>query len=106
MGKVSSNMPVMTSTDTLVAGVDFHVPANIQGGLVIPGVGAFTITPGNALVKNTRAVYVGGAGNMAVTMSDGTSVTFVGLLAGLMYPLQLSAVAAGGTTAFNLIGVY
>lgn len=66
---------------------------------------AFVITPGSALRHNTRAVWVGGAGNLKATMVDGTEVTFSGVAAGTLLPIQVSAVASSGTTATLLLGL-
>jgi len=74
-------------------------------GLSTPAMGAFDITPGSALQETTRAVYIGGGGNLECTMDDGSTVTFIGLSAGVIYPLRVSAVASGNTTATSIIGL-
>jgi hypothetical protein len=73
-----------------------------------PAIGAFAITPHNTnpLTKPTRCVFVGGAGNLKVTMMDGSEVTFTGILAGSFVPIQCRIVQATGTTATNLVGMY
>lgn len=69
---------------------------------------AVAITPDNSndLVTVTRGIYVGTAGDLAVVMVGGETVTFVGLTAGVLYPLAVARVKLTGTTADNLIGVY
>lgn len=68
---------------------------------------AAAVTPSDAtILPVTRAIYVGGAGNLAVTMAeDGNAVTFVGVLAGMVYPLQVTQVLATGTTATNIVAL-
>lgn len=68
------------------------------------------ITPSNTVDLPdgyTRAIYVGGAGNMVADSANGeTSVTFTGLLAGMIYPLRVKRVRATSTTATLLIALY
>ena len=66
---------------------------------------------GNAIVPDdagafmmvTDALYVGGAGNLRVLMAEGTDVTFIGVLAGTIYPLRVTRVYATNTTATNIV---
>lgn len=76
-------------------------------GIIWPGDGAFAITPHdtNELVKVTRALWVGGAGNVKVTMENGDFVTFSGVAAGTLLPLRVRLVFSTGTTATLMIGV-
>lgn len=68
---------------------------------------AAVTTSDSTVLPITRALYVGGAGNLAVTMGeDENNVTFVGVLAGMVYPLQVSKVLATGTTATNIVALY
>lgn len=61
------------------------------GAVAIPGTDqTFTVA--------VRAVYVATAGNLQCTMSDGSAVTFVGLLAGSVYPFAITSVVDAGTT--------
>jgi hypothetical protein len=78
-----------------------------------PAVGAFAITPSNATVFDgtggkipPRSLYVGGAGNVAVVMLNGTSVTFSGVAAGTTLPIRVKQVLATGTTATMILGLY
>lgn len=68
---------------------------------------AAVTTSDSTVLPITRALYVGGAGNLTVTMGeDENNVTFVGVLAGMVYPLQVSKVLATGTTATNIVALY
>lgn len=59
------------------------------------------------LTRAGRAIYIGGAGNLVCTLAkgDGTS-TFVGLLAGQVYPIAISAITATNTTITNALILY
>lgn len=55
----------------------------------------------------TRAIYVGGAGNIVADSASGdTSITFTGLLAGVIYPLHIKRVRSSLTTATSLLAIY
>jgi hypothetical protein len=72
-----------------------------------PGASAIAITPNNtdALEKISRAIYIGGAGNLTVEMLGGQTVTFVGLSAGCLLPIRVNKVLTS-TTATNLVALY
>lgn len=78
-----------------------------QPGLDSPAAHAEPLTPSDAgtLTRATRAIYVGGAGNLRVTMVSGGVVTLTGVLAGQIYPLRAAQVLATGTTATGLVGL-
>jgi hypothetical protein len=79
-----------------------------QVGLRDPGVHAATVTPDDNtdLGHVTRALYVGGAGAVAVIMNGGESVTFSGVTAGTFLPLRVNRVKATGTTATNIVAIW
>jgi hypothetical protein len=73
-----------------------------------PGVSAITITPHNTtpLAKVSRAIYIGGSGNLVVEMLGGqTPITFVGVSAGCVLPIRVTKVLTD-TTATNLVALY
>ena len=65
---------------------------------------AFSITPSDATTQRASAVYVGGAGNVAVKTEDGTTLTFVGAQAGTILPIKTLQILATGTTGTSLVG--
>jgi len=77
--------------------------------------GAFTIAPSDTATvetyaDNTRkykhcAIYTSTAGNIKVTMPDGSTPTFVGLPAGAFLPIQATMVWATGTTCTGMLGL-
>lgn len=55
---------------------------------------------------STRALWVGGAGNLAVRFVDtATTITLVGVAAGTLLPLQVNKVMAA-TTATSIVALY
>lgn len=78
-----------------------------SGGLTAPASHGFAVTPhdANELAEVTRALYVGGAGAVAVVLASGASLTLSGIAGGTILPLRLRQVRATGTTATNLVGL-
>lgn len=69
--------------------------------------GGYTITKSDTTVLDppTRGVWVGGAGDLAVRLVDGSTVTLVGVPAGTLMPIRADKVLAA-TTATNISGLY
>lgn len=69
---------------------------------------AVAVTPNDSsdLSGVTQAIYVGGAGDLHVTMSDGSEVTFVGIDTGETLPLRVRRVYATDTTATDIVALY
>lgn len=65
------------------------------------------VTPSDSTVLGaTRALWVGGAGNVAVTFYKGGTVTFVGVPAGTMLPVVVSQVMSTNTTATSILALF
>ncbi len=61
----------------------------------------------STVLPTTRALYVGVAGNVAVMMAhEDTAVTFVGVLAGSILPIQVTKVMATNTTATSIVALW
>ncbi|MEM9224102.1 MAG: hypothetical protein AAGB11_17100 [Pseudomonadota bacterium] len=76
-------------------------------GLNAPAANAFVITPSNTDITHvTRAIYVGGAGDLEVRMVGGVRLTFTGLNAGTVLPCSVDRVFPTETTATDIIGLY
>ncbi|MCK1585486.1 hypothetical protein IVB03_39520 [Bradyrhizobium sp. 168] len=74
-----------------------------------PAGGSVTITKSDATIlsRPTRALYVGGAGDVAVRMfDDQTTPTFVGVAAGSILPVRVDKVLSTGTTATSIVGIF
>ncbi len=80
---------------------------NHAPGLTSPAASGAAITPddGADLPQATRCLYVGGAGDIRVTLISGDTVTLTEAIAGALYPLRITRVLATGTTATGLIGL-
>lgn len=54
----------------------------------------------------TRAIYIGGAGNLRVRMLDGAVVTFGNVQAGSQYALRVDRVYATGSSATGIVALW
>lgn len=74
----------------------------------VPGEDAGAVTPSNSenLTRTARALYIGGAGNVALVTPSGSVVTFVGLLAGSILPVRTVRVNVTNTSATNIVAIY
>jgi hypothetical protein len=72
-----------------------------------PAEHAEAVTPSDStdLLIVSRALWIGGAGNISVVMSSGVTVTFSGILAGSMLPIRVSRVRSTSTTATNIVAI-
>jgi len=67
----------------------------------------FDISPNDTadLSQVTRAIMVGGAGDLAVQFKNGGIVTLPALSPGVVYPFRAARVLATGTTATGVKGL-
>lgn len=70
-----------------------------------PASDAFPVTPSDAAVILTRALYVGVTGNVTVTTVSGLDVQFTAVPAGTILPVRCKKVKATGTTATDIVGL-
>lgn len=77
-------------------------------GLTSPADNAVAVTPSDTapLTYVSRALYIGVAGNVAVTMQGGGNVTFVGIPAGTVLPIRATHVRSTSTTATSIVNLY
>lgn len=87
---------------------DLFLDTNNKSLLTVPPEHAFDITPSDSLELDfvTRAVHIGTAGDLRVTMIGGETVTFAGMAAGTIKVGRFTRVWATGTTAGSLVGEY
>ena len=76
--------------------------------LTSPPEHALAIQPDDTadLPQVTRALYLGGGGDVAVRMCGGETVTFAGVAAGTLLPVRVGRVLASGTTATGILGLW
>lgn len=75
---------------------------------VAAGSGAAVTPDDNAnLAQTARALYVGGAGNLAVILDRDTSaITFLSVAAGTLLPIRARRVMSTNTTATSILALY
>jgi hypothetical protein len=76
-------------------------------GLNFPAESAEAVTPSDTtdLGVVSRALYVGGGGNVSVVMLGGQTITFSGVQAGALLPIRVARVRSTGTTATQLVAL-
>ena len=69
---------------------------------------AAAVTPSDSTtLLPTRALFIGGAGNVKVDMADtGTAVTFTNVQAGTILPIQVVKVYSTDTTATDIVALF
>jgi hypothetical protein len=81
--------------------------ATFQTGLGDPLTDGVAVTPSDSTVlTTTRAVFVGGAGNISVVTSAGTTLTLTGVTAGTLLPIRVTKVRSTSTTATNIAALW
>jgi hypothetical protein len=81
--------------------------ANNFVGNTSPATIAEAVTPSDSadLTNVSRALWIGGAGNISVIMANGSTVLFSGIAAGTMLPLRVSRVRSTSTTATLIVAI-
>lgn len=67
---------------------------------------AVTAHDTNEFATVSRGIYVGGAGNVAAVMADGSVLTFVGVPAGTLLPIRCKRINSTNTTATSMVALY
>ena len=67
--------------------------------------GAVAVTPSGVTTIVGKAIYVGGAGNVAVTTAAGNVVTFTAPPVGTVIPISFTKIMATNTSATLLIAL-
>ena len=83
--------------------------ANHGAGLDSPAFNASALTPNDATdtAFTTRALYIGGAGDVAAILKgDAAAVTFKNVAAGTILPLAVKRVMSTGTTATFIVALW
>lgn len=74
-----------------------------------PASNAAVVTPSDAddLAFASRYIFVGSAGNLALTTVGGQTLTLVGILAGTILPIRAKKILSTGTTpAMVIVSMY
>lgn len=67
-------------------------------------VGGQTIVVATPFAQPSRAIWVGGNGNITLTMRDGSSLQLIGIVAGTLLPISATNVSAA--TASNMVALW
>jgi len=71
---------------------------------------AVSVTPSATRIANTDqrgvCLYIGGQGNVEVTMESGTTQIFKNVSAGTFLPILVTHVLANNTTATEILALY
>jgi len=73
-----------------------------------PAQRGFAITPSDStdLAAETRGLWIGASGDLALVLASGDEVTISGAVGGSLLPLRVRRLKATGTTATALVGLY
>lgn len=67
---------------------------------------AASVTVSDTATFNPSVVYVGTAGNVKITTAQGSDITFTGVNAGTVIPVQAIRVWSTGTTASAIVRIF
>jgi hypothetical protein len=82
---------------------------NFQGDTDDPLSNAVAVVPDdNAdLTYVTRAIYIGGSGNIVVDFAEsGSTIAMVGVIGGNVYPFRVKRIRATNTTAASIVALW
>lgn len=98
---------VLVSNASVVLAADMYA-GRPETAMVIPAIDAVAVTPHdtNDLAQTTRALYIGGAGNVKLITISGNTVTFTGLPAGTLLPIRATRIFATDTTATGIVNLF
>lgn len=63
-------------------------------------------TTGSNFSREADALYIGGAGDVAVVLPGGTAITFAGVAAGTVLPVRAIRINSTNTTATNMVALF
>lgn len=78
------------------------------GGVGQPANHAAAVTPSDlyTLTDVSRAIYVGGTGDLVAVMLGGETVTFSAIPVGTVLPIRVQQVKSTGTTASLIVNLW
>ena len=103
---VKKGMIVVNTTDgsqTTVTSIENATTLNVKDNIFSATSKAYQIYGGH---QEGAVLYIGVAGNVKVTTVAGDTVTFIGLGAGVFFPVHVKKVWSTDTTATDLIALW
>lgn len=87
---------------------DVSMVRETDESVTAPASHAAAVTPDDDtdLAETTRAVWVGGAGNVEVIMAGGGTVVFTAVPAGTLLPIRVTRIKAANTDASSIVAVW
>lgn len=82
-----------------------QLPRDITAGPANDGL-PVTKSDSTDLSQVSRALYIGGTGDVTVIMRTGTQLTFSAVPSGALLPISVKRVMSTGTTATNIIAIW
>ena len=79
--------------------------AEVMSAAHVEVVDASGDTSSTNMSRECNAIYVGGAGNVAVVLPSGVAITFVGVPAGSILPVRAIRVNSTNTTATSMLAL-
>jgi hypothetical protein len=80
--------------------------ANRSANATVAAWNAVSVTTSDTtVIPVTRSLYIGVSGDLAVRMSEGSTITFKNVPVGI-FPIQVDQVLSTGTTASQIIALY
>jgi hypothetical protein len=74
---------------------------------ISPAAQAVALTKSDStVIPVCRALYIGGAGDVAVVTANGSTVTFSGAVAGSIIPIAVTKLMSTNTTATLVLALY
>ncbi|WP_020471472.1 spike base protein, RCAP_Rcc01079 family [Zavarzinella formosa] len=97
---------ILTAPCSFAAATDDY--GQLATGLDSPYRHAAAVTPSDTvdLTNVTRAVYVGGAGNIVYITEQNETVTLTGVTVGTVYRICASRIKSTSTTATNIVALW
>ncbi len=89
-----------------MAATDKHIQVPMQIGDPARSAEVVTKSDTTEFSTVTRAVFVGGAGNISFLMADGTTCVFTGITAGTILPVRARRINSTNTTATNMVAMW
>lgn len=75
--------------------------------LTSPASDGVAVVPGPApLAQVSRALWIGGGGDLTVEMADGGVVTLAGVQGGTLVPIRVRTVQSAGTSASGIVALW